>query len=212
MKTSRKDVTVMPPPAAASAAFPAPSFAVIFDLSQAWFCDARWEAENPQAVGNYHYRRREVIFAVCFAEAYLFEWTLAALGLDGDKLTRYFPISEKGGIADRWAKVPAALHQDGFLKADLRVSKKHRKSWQNLIDIRNGLTHSKASWPEVVGREVRHPKPIPRLLDLGAKPPGWALAIAKERVLRLHAAAGTSAPPWITAPTPFCGCPSCQRP
>ncbi len=52
MKTLRKDVTVMPPSAVASAAFPAPSFSVIFDLSQAWFCDARWEAENPLAVDN----------------------------------------------------------------------------------------------------------------------------------------------------------------
>ncbi len=149
---------------------------------------------------------------MCFAETYLFEWTLAALGLDSDKLTRYFPNKDKRGVAERWAEVPAALVRDGVLKASLPVSKKHNKNWQNFIDIRNGLTHSKASWPEVVGRKVRHPNPIPPLLDLGAKPPRWALAIAEERVRRLHAAAGTSTPPWITAPTPFRGCLSCQRP
>lgn len=211
MKATRKDVTLVAAPGAFQVTGGSASFSITFDLSQAWFSDARWEAENPLAADNYHYRRREVIFAVCFAETYLFEWTLAALDLDGDKLTRYFPNSDKRGVAEKWAKVPAALHRDHLLKTVLRASKKHNKNWQNLIDIRNGLTHSKASWPEVVGRIVRHPKPIPRLRDLGAKPPGWALAIATERVRRLHAAAGTLTPAWLAKPIPFDGCPSCQR-
>lgn len=182
---------------------------VTTQLWQDWFNDARWEAENPLAIDNYQYRRREVIFAVCFAETYLFEWTLLALGLDGEKLMRYFPKGDLRGVTARWVEVPAALRQDGLLKADLPVN----EEWQTLIGIRNGLTHSKASWPEVVfGRPARHPKPRPVLLELGARAPGWALGVARERVQCLHTAAGTSVPEWITKPIPFDGCPSCQRP
>jgi hypothetical protein len=187
------------------------AFSLTTQLAQDWLNDARAEATHRRSPDNWHYRRREVLFAVCFLEAYLFEWALSLFQREGNRVLKYFPAGDKRGVADKWGVIPAQLHRDGFLANQLRIrSGSHNANWKRLLAIRNGLTHGTSSWPEVRGGKVAHPAPTPKLGDVGALRPGWAVNVATYRVKALHAAAGTTPPAWITARPSFRECPTCE--
>src|SRR5437763_1505475 len=59
-----------------------------YSFAPEWFEDALHEARTGQ---EHHARRREIVFAVCFAESYLLEWVRDEV-LKGDfpRLNRYF--------------------------------------------------------------------------------------------------------------------------
>ena len=188
------------------------TFVLSTQLAQDWLNDGRREANHPRSPDNWHYRRREVLFAVCFLEAYLFEWTLSLLRGNGNLALKYFPADDKRGVSDKWGWIPAELHRDGLLPNEVRVSKKHSASWLRLLTIRNGITHGTSSWPEVRGSTVARPGPKPKLSDVSALPPGWAINVAVYRVKALHAAAGTPVPAWVTTSLRFTPCPASETP
>jgi hypothetical protein len=183
---------------------------IYYGFAEDWFRDAWWEAQDPNW-GTLHSRRREIIFSVCFAEAYLFEWVFHLLDRDVARVASYFPERDHRSITERWSVIPEALVADGVLPRLPRRSQKHNRNWQRLIEFRNGLVHAEASWPEVVegGRRNRR-GPRPSLADFARIQPGWALSVCIERVRRLNDAAGRGMPGWITDPVPFTVCEVCR--
>jgi hypothetical protein len=156
----------------------------------AWLHDATREASDPGREA----RRREIVFAVCFLESYLFEWVrdyvlrrdwqvheeaLRALG-------RYFPPGRRIGIERRWVNVVQLLENDRDLQVRYDFG---TGSWNRVVELvrmRDGLVHGAASRPATRPRAAGHgtgspsqPQPEPQLLT--EMPPGEPT----RRVLRL---------------------------
>jgi hypothetical protein len=154
-----------------------------------WFEDAKTEAAKPGA----NARRKEIVFCVCFAESYLYEWVLGdVLGRDLTKLPTYFPENRRRGIYDKWKDIPKQLKGEGLIAAVPDASDAHGRDWRRLTEYRDGLIHAVASKPQGGGFM---PKPTKTELDQLA--PGWAFGVVVEHVRRLNTAAGTKLPAWF---------------
>jgi hypothetical protein len=80
-------------------------------FAEAWFADAQREAvEGP--LGDFHARRREIVFSVICAESYIVEWAVdqlmesgrgvaRSLGQTHDLLPPYFPEIDRYSISGR---------------------------------------------------------------------------------------------------------------
>jgi hypothetical protein len=162
----------------------------------AWFADAKREAslENDQA------ELREIIFAVCTVESYLFEWVRDDV-LNGKfrLLTHYFPVNQRPiGITERWKQVINHLHEDGSIPGKPNFGEHYWEEFIKLVDFRNGLVHGRASRPETAGlSEAELPEPTAE--ELLEKGHGWAVKVVREVIKKLHEAVGTIPPGWITA-------------
>jgi hypothetical protein len=168
--------------------------------AQHWFGDAAAEAQRQATSDDIrHARRREILFAVCFAESYLFEWVLAdVLKHDFKALESFFPHDRKlkRGIRDKWKKVTKLLLDMGRIARLPAAGDRQSQDWNTLIEYRDGLVHAVASRPATASRPPDQ-GPIPEVSDLDRLPAGWALGVAREQVRRLHEAAGTAMPPWL---------------
>jgi hypothetical protein len=83
-------------------------------FSKRWFADT---CEQSQLPGQ-DARRREIVFAACLAETYLFEWVLHDVcHNDWDSALEYFPPDARRGVDQKWREVPKALVAGGKLKA-----------------------------------------------------------------------------------------------
>jgi hypothetical protein len=154
-----------------------------------WFADALREARGG---GDHHARRREILFAVCAAESYLFEWVLVdVLGRDRARLDRYFWPGRPGGARPKWRDIPVELRRDGLIPQVPTYTSDD--DWNRLIDYRDGLVHATASRPS-------DSDPVPSKDDLDSLPRGWAVRVVQDRILELHSAAGTDPPSWLAAP------------
>jgi hypothetical protein len=144
-----------------------------------------------------HARRREIVFAVCFVESYLFEWARDdVLNHEFAQLPTYFPLDDKRGIRDRWKEVLKALQADGRLNQLPSVGDKNDEEWVRLVLYRDGLIHASSSRPES-SRAPPEEGPRPSASVLNAVTPGWAVGIVEERARRLHACSGTQPPEWL---------------
>ena len=83
-----------------------------------WYEDALNESKS--TIGNKADRiRREIVFATCFAESYIFEWTRNKLPSMTD-VGKYFPVNPRYNgdkrfrrrVEDKWEQVPAELLAD----------------------------------------------------------------------------------------------------
>jgi hypothetical protein len=169
--------------------------------AQHWFGDAAAEAQR-QATGDAirHARRREILFAVCFAESYLFEWVLDdVLKHDFKALESFFPHDQRGrkrGIREKWKKVTKLLLDMGRIARLPAAGDRQSQAWNTLIEYRDGLVHAVASRPATASRPPDQ-GPIPEVSELDRLSAGWALGVAREQVRRLHQAAGTEMPSWL---------------
>jgi hypothetical protein len=69
---------------------------VTYSFASDWLSDAKSEAATPLSAAS---RRREVLFAVCFAESYLYEWVRdRVLERDFARLAGFFPTGIAGGF------------------------------------------------------------------------------------------------------------------
>lgn len=162
-----------------------------------WFADALGEARSGTDHGS---RRREILFAVTFAESYLVEWLIVeALERDFEAFRRYLPAEDRRDLTKRWKEVPRDLREAGILPDVPSTGDKHGEEWDRLIQYRHGLVHGAASRPETAGL-AQEWLPYPTKSVLDALEPGWAVRIVAERVRRLHGAAATDAPEWLEDP------------
>ena len=174
-----------------------------------WFNDALKEAREGRDRNS---RRREIVFAVCFIESYLFEWVRDEIsrlvGLSIDELRRYFPDGDRRGIRERWKDVLKDLYKDKRIKEvpsfDPRVNP-HWNLFVDLVGYRDGLVHASASRPEIdidsqSTTPAPPPSPIPSPTDLDQLPAGWAVRVVVTVVRQLHQAVGTNPPAWLCEP------------
>lgn len=162
-----------------------------------WFDEALTEATHPAsstASSNRRSKRREIVFAVCCVEAYLFEWVYhQVLRQDASQLVTYFPQDKHLGICERLKDVVNQLHSNQLLpkKPDFGGL----NQWSTLVKFRNGLVHANASRP--VSNVPGDLMPDPSLKDLDQMPNGWAVRVITKVIGRLHSAAGTPTPSWL---------------
>ena len=162
-------------------------------FSNRWFVDTLEQSRLP----GQDARRREIVFAVCLAETYLFEWVLHDIcHNDWDSALKYFPPDGRRGVDEKWRQVPKALAADGRLKAAPDLGGPHGEDWLELVDRRDALSHAAVSRPLTRQSDDPTPMVLPSF-ELEAIPPGWALRIIVDRITRLHDAAGTPRPPWL---------------
>jgi hypothetical protein len=168
-----------------------------YNFAPEWFQDALHEAKTG---GDHHTRRREIVFAVCFAESYLVEWVRdEVLNRDFQRLNRYFPPGQIRSVTEKWKEVPKQLKTDGLIPAVPDLGQTYWRDWVNLVEIRNGLVHARSSRPET-SLQPEKEKPFPSKGDLDQLPAGWATKVAITLVKRLHDAIGTTTPAWLVEP------------
>ena len=161
------------------------------NYAEDWYGDAVAEARSG---GDHHARRREVIFAVCFAESFIFEWARRKLQIK--EIDEYFPPKKRRKLLDKWKKVLKKLHQARKIKVQpsLNLSR-----LAELLRYRHGLIHASASRP-ATDRQPPNTKPFPRKKDLKALRAGWATSIVFDLVSELCDQLGERKPEYLQKP------------
>ena len=161
------------------------------NYAEDWYGDAVAEARPG---GDHHARRREVIFAVCFAESFIFEWARRKLQIK--EIDEYFPPKKRRKLLDKWKKVLKKLHQARKIKVQpsLNLSR-----LAELLRYRHGLIHASASRP-ATKTQSPETKPFPRKEDLKALKAGWALSIVTDLVSELCEQLGEPKPDYLQKP------------
>jgi hypothetical protein len=160
-----------------------------------WFADASREA----TLSGHEARRREILFAACAAESYIFEWVRdTVLKHDFNLLSTYFPpgINYKRGVAEKFREISKQLVADGRIAVSLDCSGHEWQEFQRLVKFRDGLVHASASRPETAGLAQEN-RPVPSKRDLDSLPSGWAVAIVRDLFQKLHADTKTAQPDWF---------------
>lgn len=174
-----------------------PTVWLSYSFAPGWFYDALNEATTGK---DHHARRREIVFAVCFAESYLVEWVRdEVLQRDFKELNQFFPPGKRRGVTEKWKEVPKSLHDVGLIKAAPDLSQRYWKEWLDLVDMRNGLIHARASRPETDSQPSGQ-EPLPSKGDLDTLCAGWAISVVITLVEELHKQIGTKVPDWLKKP------------
>jgi hypothetical protein len=175
----------------------APEVWLLATFAPKWFADMSHEA----ALEGGDARRREIVFAVCFVESYLLEWTRdEPLKRDFRALDRYFPADDREGITSRWKTVTKDLLADGRIRAHPDHSRS--AAWTDFIKLvgyRDGLVHARTGRPQT-GDTPKDAQPTPTIDELNKMPTGWPTRVAVALVRELHAAVGTDSPKWLVDP------------
>jgi hypothetical protein len=166
-------------------------------FSQAWFEDALKEAKNVDSV---HARRREIVFAVCLAETYLFEWVRDAV-VTGDvqKLNQYFVPGKFRAVEDKWKEVPKELTASSLIPRSLDLGYAYWEQFRSVVAFRNGLVHAAASRPHS-GDLPANEQAVPTMQALSDLSPGWALSAVVALIRKLHETVETTPPTWLHDP------------
>lgn len=173
-----------------------------YSFAKEWFEDALHEARTGT---DHNARRREIVFAVCFAESYLFEWIRDEVLDPRDyqklvtDLNQYFPPGEGQPVKDKWKLVPKKLLSAGLVPAVPDLNQPYWEHFTKLVTMRNGLVHARSSRPETTQIPEKE-KPLPSKEDLDNLPAGWATEVVVTLVKELHKAVGTSEPDWLVTP------------
>jgi hypothetical protein len=174
-----------------------------YNFASEWFADALREAEDEhegaEARGP---RRREILFAVCAAESYVFEWVRdTVLKNDFEKLKKYFPPvppGKKRGVVRKLQDIPKELASDGLVPAPLDSGGQEWSDFREVVDYRDGLVHAAASRPETDG-QPENEKPVPPMDVIDAMPPGWAVKRVRVILQKLHSDTKTPLPDWLSS-------------
>lgn len=165
-------------------------------FAKAWFKDALNEARHGI---DFDSRRREIIFAVAFAECYLVEWVRDdILKKDFDKFIFYFPINKKMSAKDKWKEIPKQLCKDKLLIETPNIRLTFWQDWIELIDYRDDFIHAVTSCPENL--ESLHKKELTKIHEISKIKSGWATHVVIELVEEFHKAANMQIPEWLHIP------------
>jgi hypothetical protein len=174
-----------------------PGFWITASFAQAWFRDTFVESQQE---GPDH-RRKEVLFAVCFVESYLFETVRDfVLRMKFSETTKYFPVDgPRRGIKRRCKEVFDRLYKNGKLTKAMKWNDPFWVEFCRLVDMRDGLIHASISRPDKSDLP-RKEKPTPSVEEFFALHPGWALKRARNLVHAVHESIGINAIEWIEYP------------
>ena len=162
-------------------------------FAKAWFKDALNEARHGIDIDS---RRREIIFAVAFAESYLVEWVRDdILKKDFNKFNLYFPINKRMSAVDKWKETPKQLCKDKLLRETPILEATFWVNWTKLIDYRDEFIHAVTSCPENL--ELLHKKESSKIHEMSKIKSGWATNVVIELVKQFHKAANMPTPEWL---------------
>lgn len=162
-------------------------------FAKEWFNDA--VAEKNAGSGRAH-RRREIIFAVAFAESYLVEWVRDGFLKDYKELENFIPSGDRRGVSEKWKEVTQKLVDENLLKGCPDLGTKFWCDWMKLVDYRNGLIHARLSRP-MTGYISEKLKPEPNTNALDEMTPGWPISVAVAMIKEFHKAASMPLPTWM---------------
>jgi len=119
--------------------------------------------------------RREIVFAVFFAETYLFEWIRDEVAQsDISILNSYFDDRiRKRGVKDKWKKITKELCTKNHIQ-NFNWDSRYWGPFIKLVDARDGLVHAKASRPQQAG-QPQGDQPFPSRNYLNQMTPGSAV-------------------------------------
>ena len=162
-----------------------------------WFADALREARTGQ---DHHARRREIVWAVCCVESYLFVWARdQVLKRNVTEIERFFPSDDRRGIRQRWKEVIKELHRANYIPNSPEFQGAYWDDFILLVRYRDGLVHARASRPET-DSQPKEAKPLPSKTVLDQLSAGWAVRVVVTLTRRLHDAVGTPQPTWLVEP------------
>jgi hypothetical protein len=164
-------------------------------FAASWYNDALAEARR--AKGDIDARRREIVFAACFLETYLFEWTNSLVGPRA--VDKYLPLGFRDGIRERWKRVIKDLESDNKIGGKPSFGGTDWVEFITLVAYRDGLVHAHASRPTSDSEPNAIP-PVPSPVDLRDMEPGWPVRVVADLVRSLHAAVGSELPRWLVDP------------
>lgn len=156
-----------------------------------WYLDALAETERSGPDS----RRREIVFAICLAESYLFEWARRLLP-DIEEVFDLFTFNGHRGIRERWKGVAKRLRDRRHIRAVPDFESPEWQAFCEIVDLRDGLVHGMASIPVSATKpKLQQPEPSPA--ELQELKPGEALRRVVVEIRRLNGAAGTEPPDWL---------------
>jgi hypothetical protein len=164
-------------------------------FAASWFRDALADAQH--AKGDIDARRRQIVFAVCCVESYLFEWTRGLVG--PREIERYFPPRRKLGIREKWKQVLGELAAHKKVPGAPSFGGVDWSEFVKLVDYRDGLIHASASRPTSPSKPDATP-PVPPVDLLQSMEPGWPVRVVATLMRNLHAAVGSATPRWLVNP------------
>ena len=172
-------------------------------FAQDWLDDALMEAKKENSLAN---KRREFIYAVCFAESYIFEWVRDNIFSDRlYDLIDFFThrVTKNGiffkGVKAKWKTTIEQLYQDGKIRTENFVDEKQNSVWKDfcdLLDLRNSIIHSNLSIPQRTS-EAELIKNLRTKNDLDRRVVGWATGVVINLVKRFHEETRTKPFDWF---------------
>jgi hypothetical protein len=217
MKKKRGGVIVTPKVVSAVGSTIGPTVWISDNFAEDWFSDAVAETRGK----DHNSRRREIIFASCFLESYIFEWTRGIIPIQ--EINNYFPVEPRGKVNKGYLRT--LLHKCKEImrprsKANKRFRRTLKEKWKYiprelyehnripvnpdldlsdlgvLMKYRHGLIHAASSRP-ATDKQPEKTKPFPTKEDLKVLKPGWAVGIAADLVKQLHKKLGSTSPKYI---------------
>lgn len=166
-----------------------------------WYSDALVEARSG---GDHNARRREIIFACCFAETFIFEWTQKSVKKI-KSIDDYFPperrkndLRYRRDLKKKWKEVPKELYQAGEIGVNptLELSR-----FGDLLRYRHGLIHASGSRPQpATDAQPSKTNAFPTKGDMKKLRAGWAVSIVFDLVSELCDQLGEPKPNYLQKP------------
>ena len=161
-----------------------------------WLKDALNEARHGVGINSH---RREIVFAVAFAESYLVEWVRDdILKKDFNKFNHYLPINKRLSALDKWKEIPKQLCKDNLLRETPNLKATFWVNWAKLIAYRDEFIHAVTSCPENL--ELLREKEMSKIHEMSKIKSGWATKVVVELVKQFHKAANMPMPEWLHIP------------
>lgn len=136
---------------------------------------------------------REIVFSVCFAEAFLLEYLRDYVFASGPKNRDFDALNsflrreeldwDRTGIKDRWRNTVRLLQDEGLLEEGKMLGGQTYQVFKTeVVEYRDVLLHSRISQP--IQAQVGAPEPTPRTLREHG--PGWSSGVVKTLARQLH--------------------------
>lgn len=119
------------------------TIAMAAHFAEQWLDDLLKEANTD----GRNARRREILFAVTFAETFLFEWVRDHICKSWRDTFKYFPDDDRRSVSERWKGVTKDLKNDNLIKGTPDIGTMFWSDWKVLVTQRNYLVHGHYSKP-----------------------------------------------------------------
>lgn len=177
--------------------------------AQNWYEDALNEVVTAKTESDTNFVRREIIFAVCFAESYLLEWArdIAFRGNTDEKIIlikKYFRIEGYEGLTDRWKRIIKEICSKELKISPPNFGESFWSEWVKLVDFRSGFSHGRESIPYGTDPPDKDIYRITSPGEAAGLKVGWATRNVFNLISKLHevtdSATGEKSPSWLRKP------------